>query len=136
MLVTEAQAKHKWCPATGAMLSGLAGADIPCRGPNCMVWQEAGTNKDGEAVGYCGLGGMPIPAAPFDLPDNRGRPASQESIIKVGDYLRNISGGPITAGFVVAVFFKRSGPLRYVVESEDGRLCVISDKNIGQESTV
>lgn len=76
MLLTEKEAKTKWCPYAisavrryedGASVvnrrigSGKPDVDCMCIAADCMAWRAMSVKKDGETVkmGYCGLAGKP-----------------------------------------------------------------------------
>lgn len=86
MLVTESQAKTKWCPMVRYTVSDVIGDATPprnrwvssddknlnpsascCIGRECMMWQWAeafhedfGVTPDEGSLGFCGLAGHPL----------------------------------------------------------------------------
>lgn len=76
MLLTEKDAKTKWCPFALSAIrryedsatavnrrigSGKPDVDCLCIAADCMMWRAVAVLKDGETVkmGYCGLAGKP-----------------------------------------------------------------------------
>ncbi|MFH2073970.1 MAG: hypothetical protein ABIJ57_01295 [Pseudomonadota bacterium] len=47
MMVSEAEAKRKWCPVSPG--SGK------CMGSMCMAWRQVGKDE-----GYCGMAALPV----------------------------------------------------------------------------
>ena len=91
MLLTEKDAKTKWCPyAISAVRryedsasvvnrrigSGKPDVDCMCIAADCMAWRAVSVKKDEETVkmGYCGLAGKPeveeSKPAPATAPDS------------------------------------------------------------------
>lgn len=57
-----------------------------------------------------------------------------ECVLAVGDRIEKRGGDYRFAGEVVAVFNKRNGVVRYVVENDDGILHIFSAANLQQAS--
>jgi hypothetical protein len=76
MMLTEDEAKIKWCPASFGNIGKLVRRSVHCEASQCMVWRwgvpvsvEKATGKmvlttvvegqPSEPVGYCGLASKP-----------------------------------------------------------------------------
>ena len=62
MIVTEKEAKGKWCPLKRGrgLYNGLVNIAVECEASGCMMWRvETPNTKLDEATGYCGLAGRP-----------------------------------------------------------------------------
>lgn len=85
MLLTEKDAKTKWCPFAVSVIrryedsaatvnrrigSGKPDVDCLCLAADCMMWRAVSLMKDGETVkmGYCGLAGKPEAEEPKPAP--------------------------------------------------------------------
>jgi hypothetical protein len=67
-VVTEEEAKGKWCPHVRIMMGGAANSVavnrgssvVRCIGSECMAWRWVkGSEKASVGRGYCGLAGRP-----------------------------------------------------------------------------
>lgn len=54
----------------------------------------------------------------------------KEETLNVGDYVEKVGGDYTFDGYIVSVFSKLSGRIRYVVEDDRGVLHVYSRKNL------
>ncbi len=68
MLVTEEEAKKKWCPkamapTAGGGVSTVGPYEKNCIASGCMMWREEAEVRSkggvGRLYGYCGLAGLP-----------------------------------------------------------------------------
>lgn len=60
MILTEEEAKKKWCP-----YSRVDGGEGCCLAPDCAAWRwvyPPESNDAAHCVGYCGLAGKPLEA--------------------------------------------------------------------------
>jgi hypothetical protein len=69
MILTEAEAKTKWCPFSRIGAYGQNRNQDPpvdfrepctCIASRCMAWRKTTTDVLTESQGYCGLAGKPI----------------------------------------------------------------------------
>jgi hypothetical protein len=63
-ILTEEQAKTKWCPyvrvSMGPNRNQKAETHLTCLASNCMAWRSVWSETAGDARGYCGAFGKPL----------------------------------------------------------------------------